>query len=139
MGADQKITAAITCVNGWVPDYVLTNKELEDIIDTSDEWIRTRTGIVERRILKGKEQGTSVMGAAVVEGLLEKSGTKPEEVELLICATVTPDMIFPATANIICDKVGIKNGFSYDLMAACSGFLYAISTASKFVESGVYK
>ena len=134
-----KIHAAITGINTFVPDYVLTNKELETMIDTSDEWIMTRTGIRERRILKGEGLGTSDMGAEAVRGLLEKTNTKAEEVDLLICATATPDMKFPATANIISDKVGIKNAYSFDLMAACSGFLYAFDTASKLMQSGAYK
>jgi 3-oxoacyl-[acyl-carrier-protein] synthase-3 len=109
------------------------------MVDTSDEWITTRTGIKERRILKGEGLGTSDIGAAAVKGLLEKTDTSPDEVDLVILATVTPDMLFPASANIISDKAGIKNAFSYDLNAACSGFLYALDTASKFVESGQYK
>jgi 3-oxoacyl-[acyl-carrier-protein] synthase-3 len=134
-----KIRAAIKGIHGYVPEYILTNAELETMVDTSDEWITTRTGIKERRILKGEGQGTSVMGAAAVKGLLEKTGTKPEEVDLLICSTVTPDMKFPATANLISHKVGIKNAFSYDVNAACSGFIYALVTASQFVETGRYK
>ena len=134
-----KIHAAIKGIQGYVPDYVLTNKELETIVDTSDDWIMSRTGIRERRILKGEGKGTSDMGAEAVKRLLEKTNTSPEEVDLLICATVTPDMAFPATANIISDKVGIKNAFSFDLNAACSGFVYALVTASKFIESGQYK
>jgi 3-oxoacyl-[acyl-carrier-protein] synthase III len=134
-----KITAAITAVQGYVPDYVLTNKELEKMVDTNDEWILSRTGISERRILKGEGLGTSFMGAQAVSKLLEKRGIDPSEIELLICATVTPDHQFPATANLICDKVGIKNAWSFDVMAACSGFLYALETGSKFIESGQYK
>jgi len=134
-----KITAAITAVQGYVPDYVLTNKELETMIDTNDEWIVSRTGIKERRILKGENQGTSVMGIEAVKGLCKKRGIDPSEIDLLICATVTADMLFPATANIICGAVGAKNAFSYDINAACSGFLYSLVTASKFVETGMYK
>ncbi|MFY0606148.1 MAG: ketoacyl-ACP synthase III [Cyclobacteriaceae bacterium] len=134
-----KVRAAITGVQGYVPDYVLTNQELETMVDTNDEWIRSRTGIEERRILKGENQGTSVIGAEAVKGLLEKTGTNPEEVDLIICATVTPDMPFPATANIVADMVGAKNAFGYDLSAACSGFLYALATGSSFIESGTYK
>ncbi|MFT6882121.1 MAG: 3-oxoacyl-[acyl-carrier-protein] synthase-3 [Marinoscillum sp.] len=134
-----KIRAAITGVHGYVPDYVLTNHELETMVDTNDEWIRSRTGIAERRILKGDEQGTSVIGAAAVKGLLEKTNTKPEEIDLIICATVTPDMPFPATANIVADMVGAKNAFGYDLNAACSGFLYGLATGAAFIESGTYK
>ncbi len=134
-----KIRAAIKGIHGYVPEYILTNAELENMVDTNDEWITTRTGIRERRILKGEGQGTSVMGAAAVKGLLEKTGTNPEDVDLLICATVTPDMKFPATANLISDKVGIKNAFSFDVNAACSGFIYTLVTAAQFVESGRYK
>ncbi len=135
----NKITAAITCVQGYVPDYILTNKELETMVDTTDEWILSRTGINERRILKGEGKGTSDMAAEAVMALCAKRGISPDEIELLICATATPDMMFPATANVICDKVGAKNAFSYDIMAACSGFLYSIVTASKFIETGQYK
>ncbi|MTI25418.1 beta-ketoacyl-ACP synthase III, partial [Fulvivirga kasyanovii] len=122
-----------------VPDYILTNKELETMVDTSDEWITTRTGIKERRILKGEGQGTSVMAAAAAKGLLEKTGTNPEDIDLIICATVTPDMVFPATANVISAEIGAVNAFSYDIGAACSGFLYALTTGSQFIETGKYK
>ena len=135
----SKIRAAITGVNGYVPEYILTNDELSRMVDTTDEWIMTRIGIKERRIIKGEGKATSDVGAEAVRGLLEKTNTKPEEIDLLICATVTPDMQFPATANIISDKVGIKNAFSFDLNAGCSGFLYALNTASKFVECGSNK
>ena len=135
----MKITAAITGINGYVPDYILTNKELEKIVDTNDEWITTRTGIKERRILKGEGKGTSVLGIEAVNGLLKKTKIDAKEVDLIICATATPDMIFPSTACIIADKIGASNAFAYDLMAACSGFLYALSTASKFIETGTYK
>lgn len=135
----MKITAAITGIGTFLPDYVLTNAELEKLVDTTEDWIISRTGIKERRILKGEGMGTSHMGAGAVKNLLEKTNTSPEEIDLLICATVTPDMQFPATANLISDKCGIKNAFSYDLNAACSGFLYALGTASKFIESGAYK
>ena len=134
-----KIRAAITGVNGYVPDYVLTNHELETMVDTNDEWITTRTGIKERRILKGEGQGTSVMATKAVEGLLEKTGTNPEDIDLIICATVTPDMPFPSTANIVGANVGATNAFSYDISAACSGFLYALTTGVQFIESGVHK
>jgi len=135
----SKINAAITGIHGWVPEYVLTNEELETFLDTTDEWIMTRTGIRERHILKGENMGTSVIGTEAVKGLLEKTNTAPDEVDLVICATVTPDMLFPATSTIICDKVGIKNAFSFDLNAACTGFLYALDTARRYVESGSYK
>jgi 3-oxoacyl-[acyl-carrier-protein] synthase-3 len=135
----SKLRAKISGIHAWVPPYILTNKELEAMVDTTDEWIMTRTGIRERHILKGEGLGTSDMGAEAVRGLLEKTGTNPDDVELLICATVTPDMTFPATANIISDKAGLKNAFSFDLNAACSGFLFALITASKYVETGMYK
>lgn len=134
-----KIRAAITGVHGYVPDYVLTNQELETMVDTNDEWIQSRTGIVERRILKGENQGTSVIGAEAVNGLLEKTGTDPLDIDMIICATVTPDMPFPATANIVADMVGAKNSFGYDLSAACSGFLYGLATGASFIESGAAK
>ncbi|GAA4852151.1 beta-ketoacyl-ACP synthase III [Algivirga pacifica] len=135
---NKKIRAAITGVGGYVPEYVLTNEELSTMVETNNEWILERTGIKERRILKG-ERGTSYMGAKAVQELLEKTGTKPEEVDLIICATVTPDMVFPATANLIAAEVGAFNAFSYDIAAACSGFLYAMSTGSQFISSGTYK
>lgn len=136
---NNKIVAAITAVNGYVPDYVLTNAELEKLVDTTDEWILSRTGISERRILKGEGKGTSDMAVEAVKGLLEKRGIDASEIDLLICATTTPDMQFPATANIITDKVGAKNAFGFDINAACSGFIYALTTASKYIESGIYK
>ncbi|MEQ6119580.1 beta-ketoacyl-ACP synthase III [Reichenbachiella sp. MALMAid0571] len=135
----SKIRAAITGVQGYVPDYVLTNAELETMVETNDEWITTRTGIKERRILKGELQGTSVIAAAAVKGLLEKTNTDPKDIDLILCATVTPDRLFPATANIIADKVGAINSFSFDMAAACSGFLYALATGSQFIETGKYK
>lgn len=131
--------AAITGVAGYVPEYRLTNAELEKMVDTDDQWIRSRTGIAERRILKGKGLGTSDMAVEAVKTLLQKTGTGINEIDLLICATVTPDMQFPATANIICDKAGIVNVPSFDIGAACSGFLYALTTASQFIETGKYK
>ncbi|MEC8853480.1 MAG: beta-ketoacyl-ACP synthase 3, partial [Bacteroidota bacterium] len=134
-----KQIAAITGIQGYVPDYILTNKELETYVDTNDEWITSRTGIKERRILKGEGKGSSDLGAEAAKGLLKKTNISAEEVDLIICATATPDMIFPSTACIIADKVGATNAFAYDLMAACSGFLYALSTASKFIETGTYK
>ncbi len=134
-----KINAAITGIEGWVPEFILTNDMLANMVDTSDEWITTRTGIKERHILKGEGLGTSDLAVPAVKKLLEKTNTKPEEVDLLICATVTPDMQFPATANIISDKVGIKNAFGFDLNAACSSYIYALTTASKYIESGSHK
>ncbi|MBM3403750.1 MAG: ketoacyl-ACP synthase III [Bacteroidetes bacterium] len=135
----MKIRAAITGIDGYVPPDLLTNKELEQMVDTSDEWILSRTGIRERHILKGENRGTSDMAAEAVKGLLKKTHTSPDEIELLICATVTADLHFPATANIISHKAGIKNAWSYDINAACSGFLFALATACQFVESGLYK
>ena len=135
----KKVKAAITGVAGYVPDYILTNKELERMIDTNDEWITTRTGIKERRILKNPNKGTSYMGAKAAKELLKKTNTRAEEVDLIICATTTPDMMVASTACIIADKIKAKNAFAYDLMAACSGFLYALSTAAKFIESMQYK
>lgn len=134
-----KLRAAITGVHGYVPDYILTNKELETIVDTNDEWITTRTGIKERRILKGEDKGTSVIAIEAVKGLLEKTQTNPEDIDLIICATTTPDMLFPATANIVGDHIGAKNAFGYDLSAACSGFLFALTTGAQFIETGKYK
>ena len=135
----QKIHAAITGVAGYVPEYVLTNDELEKLVDTNDEWITSRTGIKERRILKGEGLGTSVMGAKAVADLFAKTGTKPEEIDLLICATVTPDYFFPSASNLICKAVGIKETASFDLAAACSGFLNALAAGTAFIESGRYK
>lgn len=129
----------VTGIHGYVPEYRLTNKELESLVDTNDEWIMSRTGIKERRILKGENQGTSVLGIEAVKGLLEKTGTDPLSIELIICATVTPDMPFPATANIIADKVGAKNSFSFDIGAACSGFLYALQLGAQFIQAGTHK
>ena len=139
MTVQQPIRAAITGVHGYVPDYVLGNAELARMVDTSDEWITERTGIKERRILKGAGLGTSHMGAEAVRGLLAKTGTKPEEVELLICATTTPDFVHPCTANLICDMVGIRNIGSFDVQAACSGFIYALAVARQFIAAGTFQ
>ena len=135
----KNIRAAITGVGGYVPDYILTNKELETMVDTNDEWITSRTGIKERRILKGENQGVSVLGIAAVKNMLAKTKTDPKEIDLVIFATVTADMTFPATANIVATAVGATNAFSFDLGAACSGFLYALATGSSFIQSGLYK
>jgi len=135
----HNIKAAITGVHGWVPEYKLTNQELSSMVDTNDEWITSRTGIKERRILKGEGLGSSDLGANAVQGLLEKKNIMPDEIELIICATATPDMLFPSTACIIADKIGAKKAFAFDVMAACSGFLYALSVASKYIESGEYR
>ena len=134
-----KTRAAITGVGGYVPDYILTNKELESMVDTSDEWITSRTGIKERRILKGENQGVSVLGIKAVEDLLAKTKVDPKEIDLIIFATVTADMTFPATANIVATAVGATNAFSYDMSAACSGFLFGLTTGASFIESGMYK
>jgi 3-oxoacyl-[acyl-carrier-protein] synthase-3 len=135
----QKINAAITAVGGYVPDFRLTNKMLEEIVDTNDEWIKTRTGVEERRILKGDGLATSDMVVPAVLELCKKRGITPEEIDCMICATVTPDMVFPSTANIVCDKIGAINAFGYDLSAACSGFLFALTTGAALIESGRYK
>ncbi|WP_339879568.1 beta-ketoacyl-ACP synthase III [uncultured Algoriphagus sp.] len=135
----DKLRAMITGIQGYVPEYRLTNKELEKLVDTNDEWIVSRTGIKERRILKGEDQGTSVMGAEAVRGLLEKTGTDPLDVDLIICATVTPDMPFPATGNFIANLVGAKNSYSFDVGAACSGFLFALQMGSQFIQTGTHK
>ncbi len=135
----MKITAAITGIQGYVPADLLTNADLEKMVDTNDEWIKSRTGISERHILKGEGLGTSDMGAEAVKGLLAKKNLLPEDIDLLICATVTADHQFPATANIICDKIGARNCWAFDVNAACSGFIYALSTASQFIETGRYK
>jgi 3-oxoacyl-[acyl-carrier-protein] synthase-3 len=136
---NKKITAAITAVGGYVPPDKLTNFDLEKMVDTNDEWIRTRTGITERRILKGEGLATSDMVVPAVKDLLQKRGIEASEIDCMIVATVTPDMIFPATANIACDKLGAKNAWGFDLSAACSGFLYAVTTGTALIESGRYK
>ena len=135
----SKIHAAITAVHGYVPDYVLTNHELEGMVETNDEWIVTRTGIKERRVLKGEGLGTSDMAVPAVKALLEKRGIGAEELDLIIFCTTTPDFVFPATANILADKIGATNAWGYDLQAACSGFLYGLATGSQFIESGKHK
>lgn len=133
------INAAITGVGGYVPEYIMTNKELETIIDTTDEWITSRTGIKERRIQKGEGLATSDMAAEAVKDLCKKRGIDPLEIDCVIVATVTPDMPFPSTANILCDKIGAKKAWGFDLSAACSGFLYALVTGQKFIETGSHK
>lgn len=135
----SKLRAAITGIHGYVPDYVLTNKELETLVDTTDEWITSRTGIKQRHILKGENQGVSVMATEAVKGLLKKTNTDAADIDLIICCTVTPDLVFPATANIVSNNVGAVNAFSYDIMAACSGFIYGLTTGSQFIETGKYK
>jgi 3-oxoacyl-[acyl-carrier-protein] synthase-3 len=135
----EKINAVITAVGGYVPEYILDNKEISTMVDTTDEWIMTRVGIKERHILKEQGEGSSFMGAKAVEEIFEKTGTKPDEIDLVICATVTADHPFPSTATIISDKVGIRNAHSFDLNGACSGFLYALDTAAQFIRSGSKK
>jgi len=135
----NKITAAITAVGGYVPEDKLTNADLEKMVDTNDEWIQSRTGISERRILKGEGLGTSDMAVPAIQEILRKKNLDPTEIDCIICATVTPDMVFPATANIISDKLGATNAWGFDLNAACSGFLYALTTGASFIESGRYK
>ncbi len=135
----KKQNAVITAVQGYVPDYVLSNAELEKLVDTTDEWITSRTGIKERRILKGEGKGSSDMATEALKGLCSKRGIDPMEIDLLICCTVTGDYVFPATANVICDKIGAKNAFGFDINAACSGFLYGLVTGSQFIETGKYK
>ncbi len=135
----SKIRAAITGVGGYVPDYILTNKELETMVDTTDEWITSRTGIKERRILKGENLGVSYMGIKAIEDMLRKTKTDPKDVDLVIFATVTADMTFPATANIVATAVGATKAFSFDLGAACSGFVYALATGASYIQSGMFK
>lgn len=135
----SNIRAAITGVGGYVPDYVLTNQELETMVDTSDEWITSRTGIKERRILKGEGKGVSILGIEAVKDLIAKTKIDPKEIDLVIFATVTADMTFPATANIVATAVGATNAFSFDMGAACSGFIFALTTGASYIQSGMYK
>ncbi len=135
----NKLTATITAVGGYVPEDKLTNFDLEKMVDTNDEWIRTRTGIEERRILKEPGKGSSDMAVPAIQEILRKKNLDPLEIDCVICATVTPDMVFPATANIICDKLGATNAWGYDMSAACSGFLYALTTGAMYIESGRFK
>ncbi|MFZ5938959.1 MAG: beta-ketoacyl-ACP synthase III [Bacteroidota bacterium] len=135
----SKIYAGITGIHGWVPEYRLTNDELSTMVDTTDEWIMQRIGIKERRILKGEGKATSDLGTEAVLGLLEKTSTDPGEIEVVICATITADMHFPATANLISDKAGIKNAWSFDVGAACSGFLFALEVGAGLISSRKYK
>ena len=135
----SKITAAITAVGGYVPEYVLSNKELETMVETNDEWITTRTGIKERRILKDKDKGTSFLAVEAAKSLLKKSNTDPKEIDMVILATATPDMPVAVTGAYVATQIGADNAFSYDLMAACSSFLFGMSIAAKYIESGSYK
>lgn len=134
-----KIHAAITCVNGYVPETILSNQELEQMVETTDEWIQTRTGIKERRILREPGKAFTDMAVPAVQGLLKKRGISPDEIDMVICCTITGDLIFPASANIICDKAGMKNAWGFDLAAACSGFLYGLQTGASMIESGRYQ
>ncbi|MBI4931072.1 MAG: ketoacyl-ACP synthase III [Bacteroidetes bacterium] len=135
----MKLQACITAVHGYVPDYVLSNEVLETMVDTNSEWIETRTGVKERRILTGKGLGTSDMAVEAIKCLLKKKNITPEEIDMIIVGTVTPDHIFPSTSNIICDKLGAKNAWGYDISAACSGFLFSLETGRQFIETGKYK
>jgi 3-oxoacyl-[acyl-carrier-protein] synthase-3 len=135
----NKLTATITAVGGYVPEDKLTNFDLEKMVDTNDEWIRTRTGIEERRILKEPGKASSDMAVPAIEEILRKKNLSPLDIDCVICATVTPDMVFPATANIICDKIGATNAWGFDLSAACSGFLFALTTGASYIESGRFK
>jgi 3-oxoacyl-[acyl-carrier-protein] synthase-3 len=134
-----KTTAAITAVGGYVPEFRLTNAILETLVDTNDEWIQSRTGIAERRILKGEGLATSDMAVPAVLEICKKRGIDPLEIDCVICGTVTPDMVFPSTANIVCDKIGATNAWGFDLSAACSGFLFSLTTGAALIESGRYK
>jgi 3-oxoacyl-[acyl-carrier-protein] synthase-3 len=133
------IRAAITSIAGYLPENIVTNFDLEKIIDTSDEWITSRTGIKERRIEKNPDKATSDMAAEAVKLLCKKAGITPLEIDLLICGTVTPDLIFPSTSNLICAKIGAKNAWGFDLGAACSAFIYSLTTGAQFIETGRYK
>ncbi|MEI6754752.1 MAG: beta-ketoacyl-ACP synthase III [Paludibacter sp.] len=133
------LKAVITGIGGYVPDYILNNQELSTMMDTNDEWITSRVGIKERRILKDENVGTSFLAAKAIEDLFAKTGTKPEEIDLVLCATTTPDHIYPSCASMAAERVGIKNALAFDLQAACSGFIVALATATSFIESGKYK
>ncbi|HEY0030212.1 MAG TPA: beta-ketoacyl-ACP synthase III [Bacteroidia bacterium] len=135
----EKTTAAITAVAGYVPDYILSNEELEKLVPTTSDWIETRTGIRERRILKGEGLGTSFMGVKAIQELLKKRGISALDIDMIIVGTVTPDYVFPSTSNVICDELGATNAWGFDLSAACSGFIYALATGAQFIETGKYK
>ncbi len=135
----EKITAAITGIGAYLPEYILDNDELSRMVDTTDEWIMSRIGVKTRHILKGEGRGTSYMGIRAVQNLLDKTGVNPEEIGMVVCATITPDMFFPSTANIIAHNTGINNAFCYDVSAACSGFLFALNTAAQYIVSGNQK
>ena len=135
----EKINAVITGVGGYVPDYVLTNEEISRMVDTNDEWIMTRIGVKERHILNEEGLGTSYMARKAAKQLMQRTGSDPDDIDLVIVATTTPDYHFPSTASILCDKLGLKNAFAFDLQAACCGFLYLMETAANFIRSGRYK
>lgn len=135
----KKTRAAITAIGAWLPETVLSNADLEKMVDTTDEWIQSRTGVKERRIMKGEKRGTSEIGIHSIQSILEKTGIDPLEIEVVIVCTVTPDYVFPSTSNVITDKLGLKNAWGFDLSAACSGFLYGLSTGAQMIESGRYK
>lgn len=135
----KELNAVITGISAYVPEYVLTNDEIAQLVDTSDEWITTRVGIKERRILKGDGKGVSYMGAKAVAGVLEKTNTKPEEIDVVIFATTTPDHVFPSAASMVAEDNGVKNAFCFDMQAACSGFIFGLEMASNFIKSGKYK
>ena len=135
----EKLNAVVTGVGGYVPDYILTNEELSKMVDTNDEWIMTRIGVKERRILNEEGLGTSYMARKAVKQLMQRTGANPDDVDLVIVATSTPDYHFPSVASILCDKLGLKNAFAYDMQAACSGFLFLLETAACFIRSGKYK
>lgn len=135
----EKINAVITGIGGYVPDYILTNEELSRMVDTDDEWIMTRIGVKERRILNEEGLGTSYMARKAAKQLMQRTNSNPDDIDLVIVATTTPDYHFPSTASILCDKLGLKNAFAFDLQAACCGFLYGMETAASFVTSGRYK
>lgn len=135
----EKINAVITGVGGYVPDYVLTNEELSRMVDTNDEWIMTRIGVKERRILNEEGLGTSYLARKAAKQLMQKTDSDPASIDCVIVATTTPDYHFPSTASILCDKLGLKNAYAFDLQAACSGFLYAMETAASMIQSGRHK
>ena len=135
----EKINAVITGVGGYVPDYVLTNEEISRMVDTNDEWIMTRIGVKERRILNEEGLGTSYMARKAAKQLMQKTGSNPDDIDAVIVATTTPDYHFPSTASILCDKLGLKNAFAFDLQAACCGFLYLMETAASLIASGRHK
>jgi 3-oxoacyl-[acyl-carrier-protein] synthase-3 len=135
----ERVNAVITGVGGYVPDYILTNEEISRMVDTNDEWIMSRVGIKERHILNEEGLGTSYMARKAAKQLMQRTGSNPDDIDMIVVATTTPDYVFPSTASILCDKLGLKNAFAFDLSAACSGFLFALETASNFIRSGRYR